>query len=212
MLSNTSTIVVELLIPKTIEKTTFNFRNKHMQPIDFINAFFTWKQEEPKVNIFDKHAYLAEEGTINNDLFFVLSGAVRAIYVSQDEEFTIRLGYTGSVIGSLDSFLNNQPSKFFLQALRRTEVYVIPRDSYFKFVNSTPELLAIHAKLMEELVVSMLDREIDLLTSSPMERFQRLTKRSPQVFQEIPLKYIAAYLRMTPETLSRLRNLDLNQV
>ena len=144
-------------------------------------------------------------------MFFIVTGAVRAIYVSQNEEFTIRLGYQGSIIGSLDSFLNNQPSKFFVQALRKTEVHAIKRDDYYAFVNSTPQLLSIHSKLMEGLVVSMLDREIDLLTTSPMERYQRLTDRSPQVFQEIPLKYIAAYLRMTPETLSRLRKLDFNQ-
>lgn len=58
---------------------------------------------------------------------------------------------------------------------------------------------------MNGLLNSMLEREIDLLTSSPFERYNRILERSPQVFQEIPLKYIASYLRMTPETLSRLR-------
>ena len=51
-----------------------------------------------------------------------------------------------------------------------------------------------------------MERELDLLTSSPHERIQRVLKRSPQVFQEIPAKYIASYLRMTPETLSRILN------
>lgn len=182
-----------------------------MEPKEFIDAFYLWKGEKPFVTLYPKNSYLAEEGTINNDLFFIISGAVRAIYVSQNEEFTIRLGYKNSIIGSLDSFLNNQRSKFFVQALRKTEVYQIKREDYYSFINSSPNMLQIHSKLMEGLVVSMLDREIDLLTSSPLERFQRLSERSPQVFQEIPLKYIAAYLRMTPETLSRLRNLDFNQ-
>lgn len=182
-----------------------------MSVIEFINEFYDWKQQKPVVTTFAKNEYLSEEGSINNDLFFVISGAVRAIYVSDKEEFTIRFGYKDSVIASLDSFLTNAPSNFFIQALRKTEVYTINRNDYFKFIHSSEQLLAIHAKLMEGLVVNMLDREIDLLTSSPMERYNRLMKRSPQVFQEIPLKYIASYLRMTPETLSRLRNLDFNQ-
>ncbi len=55
-------------------------------------------------------------------------------------------------------------------------------------------------------MASFYEREIDLLTQSPQERIERIRKRSPQVFQEIPHKYIASYLRMSPETLSRLLN------
>lgn len=50
-----------------------------------------------------------------------------------------------------------------------------------------------------------IEREIDILTFSPAERLNRVQERSPHLFQEIPSKYIAAYLRMTPETLSRIR-------
>jgi len=53
--------------------------------------------------------------------------------------------------------------------------------------------------------LQQMERERDLLTSSPMERYLRVKDRSPQLFQEIPNKYIASYLRMTPETLSRLK-------
>jgi CRP-like cAMP-binding protein len=54
-----------------------------------------------------------------------------------------------------------------------------------------------------------MERENDLIIYSPQKRVERVFKRSPQLFQEIPQKYIASYLRMTPETLSRiLKNLD----
>jgi hypothetical protein len=59
---------------------------------------------------------------------------------------------------------------------------------------------------MEMVITQQIEREIDLLTVSPTERLKRVLERSPNVFQEVPLKYIASYLRMTPETLSRLRN------
>ena len=60
-------------------------------------------------------------------------------------------------------------------------------------------------KLLEAFVIQQMERETDLLTTSPEARYQRILKRSPQVFQEIPHKYIASYLRMSPETLSRLK-------
>ncbi len=50
-----------------------------------------------------------------------------------------------------------------------------------------------------------MEREQDLLINSPEERYRRVLKRSPQLFQEVPHKYIAAYLRMPPETLSRVK-------
>jgi CRP-like cAMP-binding protein len=59
--------------------------------------------------------------------------------------------------------------------------------------------------VLENLVLQQLEREIDILTNSPKERYLRVLKRSPQLFQEIPNRHIANYLRMSPETLSRLK-------
>ena len=51
-----------------------------------------------------------------------------------------------------------------------------------------------------------MEREHDLMLADPKMRLERVRQRSPQLFQEVPHKYIAAYLRMSPETLSRLMN------
>ncbi|MCH5717306.1 cyclic nucleotide-binding domain-containing protein [Niabella hibiscisoli] len=59
--------------------------------------------------------------------------------------------------------------------------------------------------MLEGLVVQQIEREKDLLIQSPRERYERVLKRSPQLFQEVANKYIAAYLRMSAETLSRLK-------
>jgi hypothetical protein len=55
------------------------------------------------------------------------------------------------------------------------------------------------------IITQQVERTIDLLTSSFSERLERVLKHSPDLFKEIPLKYIASYLRMTPETLSCIR-------
>tara|TARA_B110000211_G_C14079389_1_gene553744 strand:+ start:574 stop:1113 length:540 start_codon:yes stop_codon:yes gene_type:complete len=179
-----------------------------MSPLDFITAYYNWLGTQPEEVIYKRNEYLSVEGGVENYLYLVLSGAVRAIYVSKEEEFTIRFGYKGSVISSLDSFISGKPSQFYLQAIRKTVVYKLEKSSYTAFVKSTPEVAEIHFELMNGLLTSMLDREIDLLTSSPLERYNRVLKRSPNLFQEVPMKYIASYLRMSPETLSRLRNID----
>jgi len=60
-------------------------------------------------------------------------------------------------------------------------------------------------KILENLVLQQMEREVDILTNSPKERYNRVLKRSPKLFQEVPNRYIANYLRMSPETLSRLK-------
>jgi CRP-like cAMP-binding protein len=182
-----------------------------MSPIDFINSYYNWLGTNPEEVVYKRNEYLSTEGSIENYLYLIVSGAVRAIYASKEEEFTIRFGYKGSVISSLDSFITGKPSQFYLQAIRKTVVYRLEKVSYKAYVKSNSVITEIHNELMNGLLNSMLDREIDLLTSSPLERYNRVLKRSPLLFQEVPMKYIASYLRMSPETLSRLRNIDSDQ-
>lgn len=137
----------------------------------------------------------------------IKEGAVRAYYISDEEEdVSIRFGYTGSMINSINSFISEKPSELAIQALKRTEVLVLPREPYLEFIYHSEETMKFHIEVMHGLVQSLMEREFDLLTLSPKNRYESVLERSPQLFQHIPLKYIASYLRMTPETLSRLRN------
>jgi len=65
--------------------------------------------------------------------------------------------------------------------------------------------LQIWLEVLNQLIYQQIEREQDLLITSPIERYKRVLQRSPLLFQEIPNKYIASYLRMTPETLSRIK-------
>jgi CRP-like cAMP-binding protein len=153
-----------------------------------------------------RHEYLLTPGVVENHIYYIEEGALRLFYVSRNAEHDIRFGYTGNIITSLDSFLSGKTSQYYIQAIRKTIVYQIPKMTFFEFVRGDIQSLKEYSGLMEQLALQQLEREIDLLTEAPVERYNRVLERSPQLFQEIPLKYIASYLRMTPETLSRLRN------
>ncbi len=153
-----------------------------------------------------KHDYLLRPGMIENYLYLIESGALRVVYLTEFEEHTIRLGYQGNLLTSLSSFLKNTPSEFYIQAIRKTTVSMIQKEAILTFIKSDPRFQQEYQLILEDVVTQQLEREIDLLTFSPQERLNRVLARSPQLFQEIPMKYIASYLRMTPETLSRLRN------
>ncbi len=154
---------------------------------------------------FKRHQFLLEAGQIETQLYYILDGAVRVFFVAEEQEHTIRLGYTNNVINALPSFLSGKPSTLYIQALKKTTVKIAQKEDLLRLKDATNQNLIMWSKMLEDVFLQQFDREKDLLTSSPEERYNRVLKRSPQLFQEIPAKYIADYLRMTPETLSRLK-------
>ena len=152
----------------------------------------------------ERNTFLKVRGSIDTNLYYVESGSLRLFVLDEYEEQTIRFGYKGNLIASLDSFLTGRPSDLFIQAIKKTVIKVIPKTQIDKFL-AVEGNRSLWTKILENLVIQQMEREIDLLTNSPKERYERVLKRSPQLFQEIPSRHIANYLRMSAETLSRLK-------
>ena len=152
-----------------------------------------------------RNEYLKVKGSIDTNLYFIKNGSLRIYVIDEYEEHTIRFGYQNNFIVSLDSFITEEPSDFYIQAIKKTNLKIIKKKKFKNLINSNVELQNIWTKILEQLILQQLEREKDILTSSPIERYKRVFKRSPQLFQEIPNKHIADYLRMTPETLSRIK-------
>jgi CRP-like cAMP-binding protein len=148
---------------------------------------------------------LLRAGEIEKHLYVLQSGLVRVYYLNEYEDHTIRFGYTGSTINSLHSYLSQTPSTLFVECLKATELIAITKTDVDTFIAEN-QLYEAYSNILEGLAIQQIEREIDLLTHSPIERYQRVFARSPHLFLEAPAKYIASYLRMTPETLSRIRN------
>lgn len=159
-----------------------------------------WEKKE-----FRRHEFLKISGSTDTDIYFVEEGSIRLFIIDENEERIIRFGYTGNIIVSLDSFLSGKPSDFYIQAIKKSKVRIASRKDFYEFIQSGEENLKFWNSILEDLVLQQIEREKDLLIRSPRERFERVLKRSPKLFQEVPNKYIANYLRMSPETLSRLK-------
>lgn len=172
----------------------------------FTDKIFTAFNEIAMQKTIVKGGFLIKEGEIEKNLYLVESGAIVVFYLSEYEEQVIRFGYAGSLINSLSSFIKGTPSEFYIQAIRKTKVKIISKEKLLMLVHESNESLKQYIILLESLITQQIEREIDLLIASPTERLNRVLQRSPNLFQEVPLKYIASYLRMKPETLSRIRN------
>ena len=163
------------------------------------------KETNNKTVQLKRHEYLIQEGFIEQNMYLVVKGSLRIFVRHELEDITLRFGYEGSWMTSFPSFLSNQPSLFNIQAIKACQLLQISKQDFFHFIHTNQENLKLWTSMLEEFAIQQLERELDISIRSPLERYQRLLKRSPWVFQEIPNKYIASYLRMTPETLSRLK-------
>ncbi|GAB3016001.1 Crp/Fnr family transcriptional regulator [Niabella terrae] len=150
-------------------------------------------------------AYLLKAGSSDNHIYYIESGTVSVYILDEDEPRILRFGYPGDIIVALDSLLSGQPTGFTIQALKKTRIRRVPYAAFKNLLRQEPEFQLLWISLLEDLVLQQIEREKDLLIQSPLTRYQRVLKRSPRLFQEIPHKYIASYLRMSPETLSRLQ-------
>lgn len=153
---------------------------------------------------FERNEFVTVKGSIDTNVYYVESGSLRVFVLDNEEEQTIRFGYKENLIVPLDSFLTGKPTEFYIQAIKRSVIRVITKKQFNAFIDAE-ENKKLWPAILENLVVQQLEREVDILTGSPKTRYQRVLKRSPQLFQEIPHRYIANYLRMSPETLSRLK-------
>ncbi|WP_281613923.1 Crp/Fnr family transcriptional regulator [Flammeovirga sp. SubArs3] len=156
-----------------------------------------------KEKVFKRGELLQEVNSIANEVFVIIEGAVQVIFHDK-EEYIIRLGYKNSIIAAIPAFFYDTPTNLSIEAIRTCRAKVIKKKDFDQIIETHPEFQKGLQYLLVDLIRQQSEREIDLLINSPKERIRRVMERSPQLFQEVPLKYIATYLRMSPETLSRI--------
>jgi len=152
-----------------------------------------------------RNDFLIEKEQVESSLFFVIEGSLRIYYPYEEDEICVGFGHTNNLVCSYPSFIRQQPSAYYIQALAPTKTIAIHQQDFYNLFDHHPKIERAWRMLEEEALLGKIERETEMLTFTAEERYSRLLQRSPHIFQHIPRKYIASYLRMSPETLSRLR-------
>jgi CRP-like cAMP-binding protein len=134
----------------------------------------------------NRNQILKTKESIDTNLYYVVSGSLRVFALDGEEEQIIRFGYKENLVVSLDSFFTGKPSNLFIQALKKTVIKVIPKTQIDMLINTRSNVF-LWTAILEKLVIEQMEREIDILTRSPKDRFHRVLKRSPQLFKKFQI-------------------------
>lgn len=149
---------------------------------------------------------VVESGDVSDAIYYVERGMVREFYFKNNKSVTEYLAADGTIVMSIESLFREEPSKLVIEALESTLVYALPKKRLEEVALHNVNIQILYRKILEEsLIISQ--RRADLLRfESAKDRYLKLCKLNPKVIMKAPLVYVASYLQMTPETLSRVRS------
>ncbi len=155
--------------------------------------------------------YLCPPGKVEQHVWFVAKGLFRIYYSTEQEEVCAGFAYEDTMVSSFPSFVRQAPSVFSIQALEKCTVLGITRGDLHAAIERWPAVSRLWTGMLELVVAGLIEREIEISTTTPEQRYHNLMARAPYLFQRVPLKHIASYLRIKPETLSRVRAAALSR-
>lgn len=148
---------------------------------------------------------LFDEGDICRELVFVASGMLRQFYFKNGHDVTEHFSYEGSVLICIESFFKQEPTRLLAEALEPSTVYLLPYSSLRPQLASSWDIDTLYRRILEDSLITSQQKADSMRYESASERYNKLMLTQSEVIQRAPLSYIASYLLMTPETLSRVR-------
>lgn len=154
---------------------------------------------------FLKKTLLLKVGQTENYLSFIEKGIIR-FYIPKDEnDLTFGFVFDNEFVSAYDSFLTRVPSIYSIETLTETILWRLTYDDLQAIYNETKVGNIIGRHTSEGLFLKKTKRELTLLNDTAEQRYLKLFTERPNLIQQIPLKYIASYIGITPQALSRIR-------
>jgi CRP-like cAMP-binding protein len=138
------------------------------------------------------------------DLIFVQKGCLRLFYLKDDVEVSVWFAFPQSSAVEIYSFISEQPSSYFIQAIEDSEFSYMPKSVLTRMYAHQPKLQEMVRRFWEDVILNVIQRFTALQTDSAEKRYLDLL-RKPDYFEKIPQKYLASFLGVTPTSLSRIR-------
>ena len=152
-----------------------------------------------------KGQMIINEGQVCDSIYYIERGLIRQFYFKNGKQITEHLGEDHTIFMCIESLFREEPTKLQVEAIEPTILYAIPKQKLEQVALHNVNIQILYRKILEEsLIISQVHADL-IRFESAQDRYKRMCKLNPQVNLRAPLDYIASYLQMTPETLSRVR-------
>ena len=152
-----------------------------------------------------KNEFLVTNGKRCRHLYFLQQGALRGYYTLEGKEITHWFAFENDFVTSFHSFITGQPAVENIQLLEGSILWSMSREKLNVLLDCFPEVERLVRIIYENYYIRLEERFINSQFKSAAERYQNLLEQSPHIVERVPLGYIASYLGISQETLSRIR-------
>lgn len=146
------------------------------------------------------------EREINSNLYFITQGVWRAYTFKDGVEVTLWFVSEGEMALSVWGYTSNLPSHLTLEVVTDSEAYCLSRSKLEQLFQSSISLANLGRKILENFMLEIEVAWLDSYNRTALERYVTLLEKQPEIIRAVPLKYIASYLGITAQSLSRIRN------
>ena len=159
-----------------------------------------------RIRTLEKKEHLLIAGDTCNNVAYINKGCLRRYIIDEHSQETIlNFSLEDYWTGDLESFIYQKPTIYYVQALEKCELLLLSRENFFRANEELPKFKKFHDNKVQRNHYYALKRLSIAKSATPEEKYISLMKDQPQLFQRVPLHYIASYLGIKPESLSRLR-------
>lgn len=159
-----------------------------------------------KQMIVQKDHHLLRENTVSDYLFYVQKGILRIYYFKNGKEVTEWIAMDGTFCFSIVSFFKRVPSKLIIHAIEPAEVFLLHHDDLMRLCDADHEIEKWLRKAVTGSLILSQYRMESIQFETAQQRYDKLLDKTPELIQRVPLAYIASFLGITQETLSRIRS------
>lgn len=153
-----------------------------------------------------KGDFFVNEGNIAKYIAFINSGILYSYSTNEKgDKQVIQIGLENHWISDLYSFLSKTPSTFNVQAIETSEIVLLSKDNFEKVCDTIPYFDRFFRLLMQGAYVNSQRRVSKIYADSAEERYLKLMQTEPKIIHSVPQHYIASYLGIKPQSLSRIR-------
>ncbi len=180
---------------RQILETIHPISNKDWAVIDSLFQYKEYKLNE----------HLLRAGEVEKYIYFIEKGVIRSYIERKESEVTIEFSFQETLFCSYPSFLTQTPSNVYTQAISDVVIWRITFENLQKVYANTAVGNLIGRVAAEILYMEKSKRELSLLSMTAEQRYLNLFSEQQELIRLIPLKYIASYIGITPQALSRIR-------